>query len=197
MSEKKTLLPELLPAPTSSSRPGSGATAPSPVERVAEQARLMLQRFRGLGPVAGAALLGLHGCGYGVVDPLPPPPVQCTTLPMPFANLSASASLDYSADAGLAPVILTLTAGVYPGSLGLRIDAVRVTGATLLGEVDTMPSVPTAGHQFAITIAPEAVPSTFLVDIDFGCGPATLTKHYRVTDSAPGDYPSVEELPGS
>jgi hypothetical protein len=187
MSEKKTLLPELLPAPTSTSRPHTAsATAPSPVERVAEQARLILQRFRGLGPVAGAAMLGLHGCGYGVVDPLPPPPVQCTTLPMPFSSIVTTASVDSAADGGAAAVLLHLSGGGYPGVLGLRIDAVRVTGATLLGEMSAMSSNPRAGSEFVVTIAPDASMSAFLVDIDLGCGAATTTKHYRLTYSAPG-----------
>ena len=195
MSEKKTLLPELLPAPTSEGRPGAAsATAPSPVERVAEQARLILQRFRGLGPVAGAAMLGLHGCGYGVVDPLPPPPVQCTTLPMPLSSIVMTLSVDSPVDGGTPPVVLHLSGGGYPGVLGLRIDAVRVTGATLLGEMSEMSTNPSAGSQFAITIGPDAGMSPFLVDIDLGCGAATTTRHYRIAYSAQLSW-SVTVLP--
>lgn len=189
MSEKRTLLPELLPAPTR-------ASGPSPVERVAEQARLILQRFRGLGPVAGAALLGLHGCGYGVVDPLPPPPVQCTTLPMPFSSIVMTLSVDSPVDGGTPPVLMHLSGGGYPGVLGLRIDAVRVTGATLLGEMSAMSPNPRAGSEFVVTIAPDASMSPFLVDIDLGCGAATTTKHYRISYTAAGSW-SPEVLPST
>ena len=109
MSDRKTLLPELLPAPPAGDRPGSVvAPPPSPVERVAEQARLMLQRFRALGPIAGAAMLGLHCCGYNVVDPLPPPPVQCTTLPMPFDKYRGDGGAQHPVNAGVDSVDLTL-----------------------------------------------------------------------------------------
>lgn len=195
MSEKKTLLPELLPAPTSESRPSSAsATAPSPVERVAEQARLILQRFRGLGPVAGVAMLGLHGCGYGVVDPLPPPPAQCTTLPMPFSSIVTTASVSTSVDGGAPLVLLHLSGGDYPGVLGLRIDAVRVSGATLLGEMTEMSSNPRAGSEFVVTIAPDAIMSAFQVDIDLGCGAAATTEHYRISYTTAGSW-SVAVLP--
>src|SRR5262245_24144288 len=66
MSERKTLLPELLPTPSAT----GGRT---PAERVAERALAYLRRFRGLGATAGATLIGLQACGYQVVDPLPPP----------------------------------------------------------------------------------------------------------------------------
>jgi hypothetical protein len=197
MSDRKTLLPELLPAPTSESRPGStAAPPPSPVERVAEQARLMLGRFRTLGPVAGATMLGLHGCGYTVVDPLPPPPAQCTTLPMPFERIGATLSTAIAVDGGVSSVILTLSSGGYSGVLGFRVDAVRVTGATLVGQTSTMPNGPSGGVQFEITIAPQDDTSTFLVDVDLGCGAATTTKHYRVTYLMTG-HPALEELPGA
>jgi hypothetical protein len=197
MSDRKTLLPELLPAPTSESRAGStGAAPPSPVERVAEQARLMLQRFRGLGSVAGAAVLGLHCSGYNVVDPLPPPPAQCTTLPMPFERIAATLSAAGTVDAGVDSLILVLSSGGYSGALGFRVDAVRVTGATLVGQTSTMPYGPSGGSQFEITIAPQDDTSTFLVDVDVGCGAATATKHYRVTYVTPGQ-PALEELPGA
>ncbi len=197
MSEKKTLLPELLPAPASQGRPSSArALAPSPVERVAEQARLILHRFRGLGPVAGAAMLGLHGCGYGVVDPLPPPPVQCATLPMPFSSIVMTVSVGSPVDGGAPPVVLHLGGGGYPGVLGLRIDAVRVTGATLLGEMSETSTNPRAGSEFVVTIAPDPSMSTFLVDIDLGCDAATTTKHYRLSYTEQGSW-SVAVLPSS
>ena len=83
MSDRKTLLPELLPEP----RPQSAET---PRERVAVRARAMLDRLSGLKTAAGAALLAAHCGGYGVVDPLPPPPMQCTSNSDPFANLLVS-----------------------------------------------------------------------------------------------------------
>jgi hypothetical protein len=115
---------------------------------------------------------------------------------MPFANIAVSASLGSPVDAGLAPVILTLTGGGYGGVLGLRVDAVRVTGAALIGETSVTPPNPSVGNQFVITIAAEVSTSTMFVDVDLGCSAATTTKHYRVTYLAPA-YPTVEELPAS
>jgi hypothetical protein len=166
------------------------------VERVAEQARLMLQRFRGLGPVASAAVLGLHCGGYGVVDPLPPPPVQCTTLAMPFTSIVATASFGNAVDAGVTPVVVTLRGAPYRGLLGLRVDAVRVTSGTLLGQTSGSTPGPAPGNEFVITIAPDAGTMMFLLDVDLGCGDATTTKHYRVIYFA-GGYPSVDEVPAS
>ena len=119
MSDRKTLLPELLPEP----RPESGQ---GPRERVAVRAKAMLDRLSGLKTAAGAALLAAHcGGGYGVVDPLPPPPIQCTSYPDPFTALNAS-GIAVPADGGWSNALIMLS---DYRTVGYQFDAVRVTGA--------------------------------------------------------------------
>jgi len=98
-------------------------------------------------------------------------------------------------DAGVDSLMLVLSSGAYSGVLGFRVDAVRVAGAMLVGQTSTMPYGASGGSQFEITIAPQDNTSTFLVDVDLGCGAATTTKHYRVTYLM--GKPALEELPGA
>jgi len=128
----KTLLPEFLPAPRA-------PETQSPPDRVAARARILLQRFRGLGTAASAALLSLNcNNGYMVVDPLPPPPVSCTSSPDPFATIFASVMWATGDTAPPPPFILVLaTSGYPPGNLnGFTIAAVRVTEGTVLATQD-------------------------------------------------------------
>lgn len=170
MSERKTLLPELLPTPRQQ-------TTQPPRQRVAQRARLMLDRLAGLKTTAGALVLAAH-CGYGVVDPLPPPPGQCTDLANPFASLSAYGQAA-PGDAGRSNAVIELTS--Y-NAIGYRIDAVRVTtGGALLRTEDMSHDGVGGGTQFTITIVPDGSGADILVDVDLGCGGASTTNHYRVT----------------
>ena len=183
----KTLLPEFLPAPGAGM--GSGAALPSPPERVAARARVLLQRFRGLGTAAGAAVLSLNctGSGYMVVDPLPPPPVACTMEPTPFASINAS-GVYASGSITPPPVILVLQTSGYPPSnfVGYAIDAVRVTGGTLLSTQDMSSLGVGGGTRFHITIVPAtSTPTDILVDVDLTCGASAGTKHYSIAYRVP------------
>lgn len=176
MSDKKTLLPELLPSP----RPEPNQP---PRQRVAERAGRMIERLRSYKATAGVALLAAH-CNYTVVDPLPPPPGQCTDLSNPFANLRASGQA-VRTDAGGANIRVDLT--TY-GVIGYRIAAARVTaGGTLLGTEDQSGGGLTL---LWITVAPDGSGADILLDVDLGCGAATTTKRYRI---APGTI-TVTEL---
>jgi hypothetical protein len=188
--DEKTLLPELLPTPA----PLSRAT---PRERVAERARLLLERFRGLGATAGAAIFSLQcSSGYGVVDPMPPPAQQCGTKADPLAEIHGGAFLHVgdsgTTDSGapaLPSVDLYVSAFGKIAYTGFRIDAVRVTGGTL---VSTIPDL--EGTVFVIRIAPAAAPSTMFVEVDLGCGAIAGTKRYRISYRPPAE-PLVQELP--
>jgi hypothetical protein len=176
---RKTLLPEFLPAPRATE-------AQSPPERVAERARVLLQRFRGLGPAAGAALLTLNCSGYMVVDPLPPPPLACSSSPDPFASITAIGS--WAEGTATPPsAVLALRAGRYPpGNLvGFGIAAVRVTGGTLLSTEDMTAEV--GGTLFHITIAPASATATILVDVDFTCSSQSRTRHFSIAYHVPTD----------
>ena len=176
----KTLLPEFLPAPRA-------PETQSPPDRVAARARILLQRFRGLGTAASAALLSLNcNNGYMGVDPLPPPPVSCTSSPDPFATIFASVMWATGDTAPPPPFILVLaTSGYPPGNLnGFTIAAVRVTDGTVLAIQDLTSS--TGGRStFHITIAPAAATATILVDVDFTCSSQARTKHYSIAYHAP------------
>jgi hypothetical protein len=178
VSDRKTLLPELLPEP----RPQSGQ---GPRERVAERARAMMERLSGLKTAAGAALLAAH-CGvggYGVVDPLPPPPMQCTSSSDPFANLSAS-GIAVPADGGGLDALIMLS---DYRSVGYRFDAVRVTaGGTLVGFEDMSQGSAGGGTNFDITIRPDGSAAPIDFEVDLGCGGAAATKHYRATFNGTG-----------
>jgi hypothetical protein len=190
VSKEKTLLPELLPTPT----PQTSAT---PRERVAQRARVLLERFRGLGATAGAAMLGLqctskltgNDSGYGVVDPMPPPAQACGTTGDPIGYIYAWAFVDVSAPSTLPPVIVD----VHSNALytGYRVDGVRVSGGTVTGVQDT---IAMERGSYRITIAPAAPVSVLLVDVDVGCGAVTGTKHYRISYRIP-DHATLEELP--
>jgi hypothetical protein len=187
VSGPKTLLPELLPAP----RPEAEVT---PRQRVAERARLLLERFRGLGTVAGAAVLGIHCGGYAVVDMLPPPAQQCSASPDPFSLLFFNASFDVSAAAPLPPVVINI--GSY-NTTGFRVDDVRVTGGMLVSIAPVNGPGPSGGALFRVVVAPETATSVLLVDIDIGCGTAKTTRHYRIAYHIPvssGDVLVLEEV---
>lgn len=191
---KKTLLPEFLPAPI---RGG----AQSPRERVAERARLLLQRLRGLGPAAGAAILSLQcsGSGYTVVDPIPPPPMQCTSEPIPFESIHPSAV--YETGSTPRSVVLALATSGYPPSnfAGYRIDAVRITGGTLVTVEDLSGTDPRGSTVFQITIARDSgPPATIFVEIDFACGTAAATKRYSImSPTDPNGLITAVEIPVS
>jgi hypothetical protein len=182
---RKTLVPEFLPAP--------GAGQPiGPPERVAARARLLLERFRGVGATAGAAILSLQCSGYTVVDPLPPPPAQCTSEPTPFASIAAHAQY---ATRNVSPpqVLLTLYSQGYPNYAGYGITAVRVTGGSLIGIEDMSQSGPGGSTSLVVTIAPvDATTTEILADVDLTCGAATDTKHYRISYHLPAnEYDSL------
>jgi len=184
----KTLLPELLPAP----RPEAAA---APRERVIERARLLIARFRGLPTVAGAAVLGLQCSGYGVVDPLPPPAQQCSASPDPFAALTIRASFDTfdtpDAAVPLPPVAINILSYT---TTGYQIGDVRVTNGTLVS-VQSLPAYAGPGTmQFLVKVAPDTATSVLLVDIDIGCGTATITKHYRISYYLPASNNDVVVL---
>lgn len=188
--DRKTLLPEFLPAPG----PGDGRTPP---ERVAERARVLLQRFR-LSATAGAAVLSVQCGGYAVVDSLPPPAMQCTTSTNPFPSLMAR-GWNGPADGGLAQVIVEVSSAYYPAFTGIGIAAVRVTGGTLVNVHDTTPLAMYGGSRFEVTITPDDATSDILVDIDLTCASLAATKHYRVsrTGSGPNAYLTVTEIAGA
>lgn len=176
MSDRKTLLPELLPEP----RPQSGQ---GPRERVAVRARAMLDRLSGLKTAAGAALLAAHCGGYGVVNPLPPPPMQCTSNSEPFASLSIS-GIAVPADGGGSEAVVLLSS--Y-SMVGYELDAVRVTaGGTLVGIEDRSQSGAGGGTNFLITIRPDGSGAAIDFEVDLGCAGATATKHYRATFNGVG-----------
>jgi hypothetical protein len=176
MSDRKTLLPELLPEPRREGGQG-------PRERVAVRARAMLDRLSGLKTAAGAALLAAHCGGYGVVDPLPPPPMQCTSSTDPFANLVPS-GIAVPADGGWSNVLIMLS---DYRTVGYQFDAVRVTaGGTLLGFEDMSQTGAGGGTDFAINIRPDGSGAAIDFEVDGGCGGATTTKHYRASFNGTG-----------
>jgi hypothetical protein len=173
----KRLLPEVLPAPS------PVAAALTPAERVAARARLFLQRFRALGPTAGAAVLSLQCGGYGVVDPLPPPPGQCSSVADPFPVLSPFAVTDTSRQGDVVPVRFHLrTSAFSPGNLiGFRIDAVRVTGGTLVKVEDVSQTSGVSATDLMMVLLPESASTmSMTAEVDLGCGGATATKRYQL-----------------
>jgi hypothetical protein len=191
----KTLLPEFLPAPRSTE-------AQSPPDRVAERARLLLQRFRGIGTAASAALFSLNctNNGYMVVDPLPPPPVSCTSAPDPFAAIYAT-GLWASATPGSTtppPAILVLETPQYPPGnfIGFSIPTVRVTGGTLVSVEDMSTVGQGGGTRFHLTIAPASATATIVVEVDLTCSTQARTKQYTIAYRVPtsaGDVLVVTE----
>lgn len=128
-------------------------------------------------------------------------PQTCAELPDPFPTITTSGYLGTASDAGVRLVVLELQSRLT----GLRIDAVRVQSGTLLSFADVNPSGSNFGDRFQVTIAPDASPSTVLVDVDLGCAGATRTKHYRIMNgssskedaSVSSDFVFVEELPAT
>lgn len=177
MSDRKTLLPELLPEP----RPRGAET---PRERVAVRARAMLDRLSGLKTAAGAALLAAHcGSGYGVVDPLPPPPMQCTSSSDPFTNLLVS-GIAVPADGGWSNAFIMLS---DYRTVGYQFGAVRVTaGGTLVGANDMSQTGAGGGTNFDITIRPDGSGASIDFEVDLGCDGAMTTKHYRASFNGNG-----------
>jgi hypothetical protein len=185
---RKTLLPELLPTLPA---PTAGDALPPPA-RVAERARLLLQKFRGLGTTAGAAVLSLQCSGYGVVDPLPPPPMACNARPNPFADFNRTAWLEVGA---AAPTIRLNLWSV--DTTGLAISSVRVTGATILSMTDMTQS---KGYFFVEVVMAADVPSVeILIEVDLACEGATRTRYYRIASPIPtggGNQVIITDLPG-
>jgi len=176
MSDRKTLLPELLPEP----RPQSAET---PRQRVAVRARAMLDRLSGFKTAAGAALLAAHCGGYGVVDPLPPPPIQCTSNSDPFASFSVH-GIAVPGDGGgsYADILLSNYSAV-----GYQVGAVRVTSGGALVSVDDMSQAGAGGAtNIMITIRPDGSGDSIDFEVDLGCGGATATKHYRASFNGTG-----------
>jgi hypothetical protein len=188
--DKKTLLPEMLPAP----RPGS---ANSPKERVTERARQLLARMRETGgAMAGAALLGasITGCvDYAVVDPLPPPAQACSSTQNPFEGLAAYANHE---SRPTTPPRFRLV--VSSPLSGLQLTATRVTGGTLVEVVDGL-SNGRYGPSVTLILVPETDMSLVQVEVDLGCGSASTTRRYRIPYSPPTSASDlvlpVESLP--
>ncbi len=181
MSGRKTLLPELLPDPRP--RPAQG-----PRERVTARARVMLDKLAGWKTAAGAAVLAAH-CGYGVVDPLPPPPAQCTSLGDPFAGLKITGTY-FQPDGGAAEATFTIqNARVF----GYGIDAVRVTaGGTLQSFTDEhLQGSSTWGTDFLIVIVTDGTGGPMLFEVDLTCGGAATTKHYKAMLAGSAGYDVV------
>jgi hypothetical protein len=186
---RKTLSPEVLPAPV------SGA-ALTPQARVAERARLLLQRFRGVGTMAGAAVLSVQCSGYAVVDPLPPPPMQCTVSSNPFTQLVVSGLLMTTVGSP-PPVTLILQDNHYPHYIGFRVDGARVTNGTLVSITDMSHPEWGGGSLFHVTVAPASATAELLIDVDLGCGAAVATRRYRIVYRVPataGESINVEEV---
>ena len=179
---KKTLLPELLPAP----RPEVRMT---PRGRVDLRAERMLERLRGLKTAAGAAVLAAQvGC-YQVVDSLPPPAAQCTDRPDPFTALGATGYAS-ATDGGQINAVVTLNS--YQ-TIGFRVDAVRVTAGGTLISVEDMSHDGFGGQtQFSITIAPDGSGTPITLEVDLGCGAATTTKRYSISVAGTGTYVVTE-----
>jgi hypothetical protein len=182
VSDERRLLPELLPAPA----PPATRT---PAERVAERARALLERFRRLGPAAGAAVLSIHCSSYGVVDPLPPPPAECSTQAQWSDSIHASATQGTPPPGAAAyPVLLQLNSGV----LGVRVETVRVRGGALVKtEEETDPSF---GNIFTLTLS-RTDPESMDVEVDFGCAGRTATRHFQLGRADQRGLIPVMELP--
>ncbi len=187
MSEDKTLLPELLPTPQENERG-------TPAERVGLRAAKMLERFRAIGVGGAAAVMTAHCTGYGVVDPLPPPPEQCTTAPPDaFASVTARAAFDRSMPALIAPALLVLESYDF---IGLTAANVMVQGGTL---TRTNPAGATDEQNRAITLvlAPATSTTTMVIELDLTCGTSSTAKRYRIpyhAPTSPSDTLQVDEL---
>ncbi len=189
MSEekKKKLMPELLPAPTK-------AEGRSPAARVDERAQRMLQRFKGLGATASAAVLGAHCTGYGVVDPLPPPPELCSTAPAnALMSLRVSATYDRSVTTPRPPVVLRLDSVSYPQYSGIGLIQATVMGGTI---TSSSASAPPDQSTVVLRIMPDSDTSLLNANITVACGGERGLKLYRIAYHLPAtasDEPVVEE----
>jgi hypothetical protein len=187
----KLLLPELLPAPS----PVTATLSPS--ERVAARARVFVERFRGLGTTAAAAVLSIQ-CGYGVVDPLPPPPPQCSASSDPFAALYARGLLG-TRQGDVTTVVLELhnDGDASRNFVGFRIDSVRVTGGTVVKTEDFSKTGPGGYTSLVVTLLPDSASTTMMiVDVDLGCSGARVTKHYQVLWGTPQQAGGVVVVEG-
>jgi hypothetical protein len=185
MSDDKTLLPELLPAPRSLERL-------TPPERVAVRAMQMLARFRGVGATAGAAVIGVS-CGYAVVDPLPPPPAPCTSSPPDaFASVVAYAGYDRTVTSSLTPALMSVSNQRFTG---ITVADARVQEGRVLRIDDN--SDPSLGTQIQLHLAPNGPLSVMLIEIDLECGGQAATRRFRIRyrqPTAPSDSLEVESL---
>lgn len=158
MSEKKTLVPELLPQPVIRSK-----TGPDPRERVQRHLRTLM-RF---GAAAGTAALA--SCGYMVVDPLPPP-AKCEPLGGPDANVSAS-ELN-----GNVTVNLTLNHPYSQDGAWTVGNVEGLTGATLVSK-DTQQLYP--GFKVDVVVTPNAGAQTVQFDLPVQCTNQTTSMFER------------------
>lgn len=187
MSEekKKQLMPELLPAPTK-------VEGRSPAARVDERAQRMLQRFKGLGATASAAVLGAHCTGYGVVDPLPPPPELCSSAPArSLAHLRVLATYDRTISVPRPPVVLRIDDIDDARFSGVVLREATVTGGTLTSS--TVSSPPQATEVF-LRIMPDTDTSVLDISVTLGCGAERDTNNYRINyhlPAAAADEPEV------
>jgi hypothetical protein len=185
-SDRKTLLPEFLPRP-------QVAAGASPAERVAARARSLLERWKRLGPVAGAAVLSVHCSSYGVVDPLPPPPGQCREAPdNEVFTFTTEASFEEAVGVP-SRMVLTL---VGFDRIGYQFGTPQVRGGKLVSVEDQ--SSPSRGAQLQmlqIMISVAALDAEVFLDLDIGCEGRTTTKHYRLRRSVTNPrLVDVEEL---
>lgn len=185
-NDQKKLLPELLPAPTK-------AEGKKPAARVEERAQRMLQRFKGLGATASAAVLGAHCTGYGVVDPLPPPPEQCSTAPQQsLTEVQVRANYDRTVTVPRPPVVLRLFDLAEPWFTGVVLHQATVTGGTVTSS--TAARAPQA-TDVSVVIMPDTDTSVLDIAVTLGCGAERATKNYRINyhrPASPSDDPVVE-----
>ncbi|MFO0723467.1 MAG: hypothetical protein U1E65_06790 [Myxococcota bacterium] len=173
--KKKKLMPEILPAPTQ-------AEQRTPVARVEERAQRMLQRFKAVGASASAAVLTAHCTGYAVVDPLPPPPTQCSEAPVDaLNNLNAHASYDRTVTVPRPPVVFRLVDDNYSLSearhSGVTLIEASVQGGTI---TSSSASAPPAASELTLHIAPDSDTALLVVTATVGCGSARITKGYLI-----------------
>jgi predicted metal-dependent HD superfamily phosphohydrolase len=103
--------------------------------------------------------------------------MQCTVESPPFASLHTLAG---SRTGNLADgsIVLTIESNSYPPSsyTGYAIDAVRVTGGTLVNIKNVIPN-----GAFHYDIEIDDAMAVVLVDVDLSCGANEATKHYRIS----------------
>jgi len=175
MDAKKTIMPEVLPDPERRLALVEG----NPRERTSKH----LKRLVDAAKLTAAAGMVAHCTGYGVVDPLPPPPIQCTSNSDPFADLVVS-GIAVPSDGGWSNALIMLSS--YR-TVGYQFNAVRVTaGGTLVAAEDMSQSGAGGGTNFDITIHPDGSGAPLEFEVDLGCGSATATRHYRASFNGTG-----------